>query len=1207
MLSVQSTGQIKHNPGVTSYTSGLSPPPLQDILQSALINSFNPPIQASISYQSVFLPVCNPINPTNQIYSCVDEPLLAYPLIMWNVEPSANHQSDRHTTLTSHNQPCSLSKSMLPDISIINPETSPIALPQSKTNSRSAPPPLSHPLSIHHPTVIRSLKRPFSPPFKPFGSKESETNEEDSIVTLDSPITFQSMHSTDLSSTRFQNPSNAEVIVLSASQTPKLKMKASGSKPKRSESTFTPINGDSFDSPGDSELQTFALDSDVKMQDPPSLKRPRRQGDKSNRQKNNLNPFSTSQSSISDLSIPPNNTSRAVTFAQSSKPSRSNTRSNQLSGSTSSLQLTKQPSDDDEDTEETVAPKSKLLANGNGRAATARRALLNNGSSGLVWSGGEQPTEPVPSSSTAIIPSPRLRSTRRLSPNGELGSPTRPDGSSSSEHEDDKTSQHPHESPPGIEPAKKSKIKSASNVARSTKRPKPPSPSDPSTAPNTPATPAPDGACKGEVKRRIAALLPATEPDESGQYESSTCHQCRVKTTRPKMICDQSQDLNCVVRVCHTCLMVRTVYDDIPELRPPIFEFVPGGTMLCVKCRDICPCASCRRRRGEKEQCRRGLGSGLKGFYGLTPEEREEALTRKKEKQEAARIKKESRPPSEKKTPSSSTVVRSREVASIRAAGGGGIYDDDEHGRLEHWAPLPVFPPLPKRRKKKRKRLEIMEGTRLDSQASDTDSDSSCSDSDSNDEETDSDSRSLSSISSFHSGARARVVLGPESFQLPLSSNTRNTVPLLTKGWRSNFSRSLKAASDHSSNFPYHHHTSTTRGGGDKAPVVWIKNGAMVQARKPPTTEFMQRLAQEQKGRSGPDPNFPGDEQPMETSISRPNPNLPLASIDSSHIVGLDQMDISAPTHDFQSSLKLNGNSECTCPMAHLQTLDNLLATHTEKCSIHMNGTRNPSRLTPILEGEAGVVIRGEFGEEMDMERFRSMEGSDPTSLIPLQTNGLEDFEAVGASSPIDDHQTYLASLTDEQLSEILKQGEKEMIKQGLILPSSIDPSNHHHSAGGSMIPKYSTGISPELISAALPSSRSEDQTSSSDLRNQEEGQLNETLTEEDQEARLIEAANWAAVWGATDGAGGFMVTKPTQPDDTLQDNNNHHHNGNHSVHLPNYQPSNHVLPNPSSSSRIFDNSWVHHASGSDKELFLRAMKSRVDDEWLTDVMPLDS
>jgi hypothetical protein len=280
------------------------------------------------------------------------------------------------------------------------------------------------------------------------------------------------------------------------------------------------------------------------------------------------------------------------------------------------------------------------------------------------------------------------------------------------------------------------------------------------------------------------------------------------------------------------------------------------------------------------------LGSGLKGFYGLTPEEREQALSRKKEKQEAARLKKESRPPAEKKNPS--TAIR-REMASIRSA-----YDDDEYGRLEHWAPLPVFPPLPKRRKKKRKRLDIMEGARLDSQATDTDSDSSCSDSDSYDE-TDSDSRSLSSgSSSYHSGAPARVVLGAERFQLPLSSNTLNTVPLLTKSWRTNFSRSLKA--DHSgfSKQVYKSAAARTKCRGHlKAPVVWIKNGAMVQARKPPTTEFMQRLAQEQKCRSGYDSNLPADDlptsHPRTLSSANNQSNLLNGSTDTNDVQGSDK------------------------------------------------------------------------------------------------------------------------------------------------------------------------------------------------------------------------------------------------------------------------------------------------------------------------------
>ncbi|PLW16236.1 hypothetical protein PCASD_18108 [Puccinia coronata f. sp. avenae] len=137
--------------------------------------------------------------------------------------------------------------------------------------------------------------------------------------------------------------------------------------------------------------------------------------------------------------------------------------------------------------------------------------------------------------------------------------------------------------------------------------------------------------------------------------------QCRSKTTRPKMICDQSKDPYCTVRICNSCLIVKPVYDHIPELRPPIFQFVPGGRMLCVKCRPICPCISCRRRRGEEEQCLRGRVS--------------------------SRLEKECRPPAEKKTPA--TAIR-REVASTRNAG-----DHGKHDRLHHGAAPPAFLPLP--------------------------------------------------------------------------------------------------------------------------------------------------------------------------------------------------------------------------------------------------------------------------------------------------------------------------------------------------------------------------------------------------------------------------------------------------------------------------------------------------------------------------------
>jgi hypothetical protein len=78
---------------------------------------------------------------------------------------------------------------------------------------------------------------------------------------------------------------------------------------------------------------------------------------------------------------------------------------------------------------------------------------------------------------------------------------------------------------------------------------------------------------------------------------------------------------------------------------------------------------------------------------------------------------------------------------------------------------------------------------------------------------------------------------------------------VLTKSWRSNFSRLLK--DDHLSFSKQGYKSATRKCHGHKAPAVQIKNGAMVQAGKPPTTKFMQRTAsQEQKCCSGSNLNF---------------------------------------------------------------------------------------------------------------------------------------------------------------------------------------------------------------------------------------------------------------------------------------------------------------------------------------------------------------
>lgn len=183
----------------------------------------------------------------------------------------------------------------------------------------------------------------------------------------------------------------------------------------------------------------------------------------------------------------------------------------------------------------------------------------------------------------------------------------------------------------------------------------------------------------------------------------------------------------------------------------------------------------------------------------------------------------------------------------------------------------------------------------------------------------------------------------------------------------------------------------------------------------------------------------------------------------------------------------------------------------------------------------------------------------------------LHSFES--DATPLD-HQTYLAGLTDEQLTDVLKQGNYVMAKRGFLPP----PITNTHSPMKYPLPhEYSAGISPELISASLPVASTSE---SMQMPGDPQPMLTDDLTEEDQQMRLIEAASWAAVWGATDGVGGFSLTHGGEGESGEE-------------------------KRPSTTSSISSPSWENESG--DKELFLKAMKSSVGDEWLTDVMPLDS
>ncbi|KAH9820506.1 hypothetical protein DFH28DRAFT_627549 [Melampsora americana] len=715
---------------------------------------------------------------------------------------------------------------------------------------------------------------------------------------------------------------------------------------------------------------------------------------------------------------------------------------------------------------------------------------------------------------------------------------------------------------------------------------------------------------------RIPNIIPACEPDDFGQYESSTCHQCRVKTTRPKMICDQSQDPNCVVRVCITCLMTREVYDDHPELRPPIFKFVPGGTMLCVKCRNLCPCASCRRRRGEKEQCRRGLGGSTKGFYGLTPEEREQALLKKKEKQELIKQKKESKPPVERKTP----VVCRREAAAIRHSG----FDDDiEQERLQHWAPLPVFPPLPPARKKKRKRVDA---SQIDCKTGDSVSESSGTDTDTN-EESETDTISISSELSrdFHPGNNP--VLDPATFKLSLSSHPPRTLSISNR-WRSNKNHRSDLSSEHV-------YRSVKRKNKNRAPIVWIKGGAIVQARKPPTKEFMDKLAEEQKCRSSRGSTVMDEEdelqslndkrhqQEIELSTETAIGNLTLGDVElpaTSLPVLFGGIEKPLSDEQIQSPLTFTGDPSKVEWLPSFEPAGELYGSLTPEATMqdtpvlpapaNLNDSCNPFRsqtttnsTTEVNKGTDKLVVGSSTSHLPDSQlhqQSHTTTSSSPLETTPTLPNGLHSFESDTITL---DHQAYLASLTNEELTHVLKQGNYEMAKQGFLPPTptlnNSQSNSHHQVRNGRGTDEYnrSIGISPELISAGLPNherlpspiQKEKNQeglevNSVSNDDHHESIMLND-LTEEDQQVRLIEAANWAAVWGATDGIGGFNLT--SHSNDARNQNRNRNENGNEEFREL--------------------NQW--EVEGKEKEaLFLRAMRNSVGgDEWLTDVMSLDS
>ncbi|KAI9600349.1 hypothetical protein H4Q26_000129 [Puccinia striiformis f. sp. tritici PST-130] len=273
----------------------------------------------------------------------------------------------------------------------------------------------------------------------------------------------------------------------------------------------------------------------------------------------------------------------ATRYTQAPKSLPSDFRpTNPAVGPSAQKTLMKPPNEDVNIKSTGVVGSKQLLADDNERAANARELLRN-----ISWSGGEQSLKSaVPSPTTAIVPPPRSALTRRVSPSDAPPSIGLDKPNSSTIGDDVQTALPSQKKiPAAVEPA--AKTSASQSGLHSTSYSEPSSDSELSSLPSSPP-PLPDRGHENQNQiKRLKSLVaaPATEPDETGQYESACCHQCRIKTTRPKMMCDQSHDPKCIVRICQACLMTRAVYDHIPELRPPRFEFVPGGRMLCVKCR----------------------------------------------------------------------------------------------------------------------------------------------------------------------------------------------------------------------------------------------------------------------------------------------------------------------------------------------------------------------------------------------------------------------------------------------------------------------------------------------------------------------------------------------------------------------------------------------------------------------------------------------
>ncbi|XP_058776292.1 uncharacterized protein LOC131650608 [Vicia villosa] len=85
-----------------------------------------------------------------------------------------------------------------------------------------------------------------------------------------------------------------------------------------------------------------------------------------------------------------------------------------------------------------------------------------------------------------------------------------------------------------------------------------------------------------------------SEVDASGiPIVGKTCHQCHQKTRDVVATCKNPRNGKpCVIKICHKCLLNR--YGEI------VNEVNRQTNWMCPRCRGICNCSSCMKKRGQR-------------------------------------------------------------------------------------------------------------------------------------------------------------------------------------------------------------------------------------------------------------------------------------------------------------------------------------------------------------------------------------------------------------------------------------------------------------------------------------------------------------------------------------------------------------------------------------------------------------------------------